>query len=510
MPVNHMNNDSRMLCPGMNPAVVILYLAGWTLCLVCLVYLLTGRPLSPGVLVDFIPGVFLILPLVVLIKPDYLGYLLIIFLPFQQILLCIAYTNNPMWGYAMKWILGWKDYCLFIALATVFLKYRTRMLPEDTWEYCLLIYLCYSLLTVLMSGYPLMSRIASLRFNIAPFLFLVCGFYTTMSTRQIQVLVKLFFCIASVSVIYGVAEVFLLSEEFFLEYIDIGGFKSGVHETGAVKHIGTYLYAPGFLHKRRMVSIFLASPASGHFLSFGLCFILACQYAKVGFQSQMVSFCLIILIILGILLTVNRLSILEALCIGIYYTYKSDLKTKLQYGLSGALAVTGILAFYWNTVIKVVSLTISVNDPSANKHFHAIIDAPTDLLGKGLGAAANVFASTDNYAGATSEGIFNRMLIEVGVAGFVLFLVVYAAIICNAAGADKIHKTSYEGRLAQAICSMGAVYAIVMIPSIFITVNLFSSVSHGFFWFILGIGFRLRRESFELSKKPDFFKEPGF
>lgn len=474
-----------------------MFLACWGACFAGIIYTSTGATLSFGSIVNALPWIFIILPLIVLVQPNYLGYLLILFLPLQQIFLCLAYTHNPDWGYAMKWVLGWKDYCVGVVLSIIFFKYGKRMRPNENWEYYIFLYFTFLILMLILRGnYPLMSRVSSLRFYIAPFLFFLCGFYLIISTRRLLILINLFFMIVIVIFLFGIIEVSLFSDDFFLKYIDIGGFKTGVHKTAITHHIGTYLYAPGFLHQRRMNSIFLASPASGHFLSFALCLFLALRHTEVGFQNQVLSFCMIGLMAAGVMLTFNRLSVLEIGAVGIYFTYKADLKKRRLYLFMGGLALI-CLSAYSGQIFKVATATLTAKDASSAKHLNAILDVPLNPFGKGLGATANVFTDAEEDGSPKGEGVYNRMLIETGLIGLGLFILIYAAIIKTAYKGSQIKlpdcQSNQTYRLAKGICTMGLVYCIIMIPSIFITVNMFSSVSHGFFWFSLGLGFRLHR-----------------
>ena len=137
--------------------------------------------------------------------------------------------------------------------------------------------------------------------------------------------------------------------------------------------------------------------------------------------------------------------------------------------------------------------TFSVQDASTVKHINSILHAPWSLLGSGLGGGANVFTDVKSYQ--AGEGIFNRVLLETGVAGFGLLLFVLAVLIRTAFRSPEPEvgpQDTEQQRLAETFCLMGGGYLIVMIPSLFITVNLFSAVSHGFFWLVLGLGFQLR------------------
>ena len=472
-----------------NRAIVGAFAAALALCVIILFVIMTGGELVS--LLDVIPYVFLVFPFITLAKPNYLGYLLALFLPLQQILFCIVYTQNPEWGYAMKWILGWKDCCLIITLALALLRFKRALLPKKSWEYCIAVYTVFMLLMLLQRKFPLMSMVASLRFNLASFFFLLGGFYAAMSIRQIHFLLRIFFWVVLAVIVFGIFEVSFLSEAFFLNYIDIGGFKSGVHETAVTQHIGSYLYAPGFLMKRRMVSLLLGSTSTGHFLVFALCLLLACRKTGIGIKSDALHSGFIVLMAFGIFLTTSRLAMAEALAVGCYYTVTGRLSTKLRYGILGLLGICCMFVLYGNAVASVLSSTFSASDASTFKHIRSILDIPFSYLGMGLGVAANVFANIDTYT--AREGVYNKMLIEIGMVGFGLFAMTYFLVIRNSLRFRKISGNDDGARLAKAICSMGAMYAIVMIPSLFITVTLFSVVSHGFFWYMLGIGFRLQR-----------------
>jgi len=457
------------------------------LMLLCLVYELLDIPIPS--LLELIPWIFVWLPLVILLKPHYLPYVLIIFLPLQQFLLCIAYTQSPEWGQAMKWILGWKDACLITVLIILALHLRDRLLPRAGWEYAILMYTAFMVVMLVRSQYPLMQRIASLRFYIVPFFFLLTGFYLPLSIRRVKSAIKLFWFMVFAVITFGIFETSFLSEKFFLDHIHIAAFKTATHETGTDPYIGSYLYSPGFMHKRRIVSFFLSATGTGHFLSFALCLLMACNFTGIGFKRRLLYACFVLLIIAGIFMTTSRLSMIEAFAVGVVFAMMSSPNIRLQYMTAGLLIIGVVFILYGNTLMKVASLTLSVSDPSTAKHVRSIVGTPLTLLGGGLGETANVFAHKFTYTGG--EGIFNRIMIETGLAGFALFALTYGVIIFHAFRGSLIYAEYDNHKIAKAICLTGAIYLPVMIPSVFITVNLFSTVSHGLFWLILGMGFRL-------------------
>lgn len=355
------------------------------------------------------------------------------------------------------------------------------------------------ILMMLKPGHPIMHRIASLRFNIVPFFFLLAGYYLPLSSAQVKSALKIFRFMVLAVIVFGIFETFFLSDQFFLDHIHIAAFKTGTHETGTDPNIGSYLYSPGFMHRRRMVSLFLSATASGHFLSFALCLLLAEKYTGTGLKNTFLHVCMILLIISGIFLSTSRLSMSEAFVIGMVFTMMSDLNRRLQYLGAGLLAAGAVMVFYGGSILNVAAMTISGSDASTVKHMESIFTASLRFLGRGLGEAANVFADESAYTGG--EGIFNRLMLETGLTGFAMFAFAYTSLVFSAfqesrkyPGGSKPDAGAGEKetrRIAKAICLTGAVYLPVMIPSVFITVNLFSTVSHGIFWLILGMGFRL-------------------
>jgi len=452
-----------------------------------LVYELLGMPFPA--LSDLFPWIFVCLPPLTLLKPHYLPYMFILFLPLQQILLCISYTHNPEWGQTMKWILGWKDACLMAGLSVLAFRLRDRLWPKAWWQYTILMYTAFMVAMLLRPQFPLMQKIASLRFNIVPFFFLLTGFYLPLSIRQVKSVLKFFWLMVFTVIAFGIFETFFLSEQFFLNHIHIAAFKTATHETGTDPYIGSYLYSPGFMHRRRIVSVFLSATGTGHFLSFALCLLMACNFTRAGLKNRIMYAGFVLSIIIGIFLTTSRLSMFEAFAIGIVFAMISNLNMRLQYMIAGLLILGTVSILYGNTLMKVAALTLSVSDPSTAKHVGSIFTTPLTFWGSGLGAEANVFANKFTYTGG--EGIFNRIVFETGLAGFSIFAFTYGVIIFSAFRGSLIAAESDTQRIAKAICITGAVYLPIMIPSVFITVNLFSTVSHGLFWLILGMGFGL-------------------
>ncbi len=491
MPVlhEHCSYDGRATGLSVGPILVVLYLTALAVGATSLFTTLSGWPLSS--LYGLMPCVFVLLPLLALAKPMFSAYAFAIFLPLQQILLCIAYTNNPDWAYPMKWILAWKDLCLIFVLTKAWLGSQRRPASHGRWQTWTLIYLALMFLLALQMRFPFMAVAASLRFSIVPFLFLCAGFYVVESAEQAKRLLTVLWCVVAGVVAFGIFELAFLHETFFTDYIDIGGFKSAVHGAGANPHVGSYLYAPGFLGRRRMVSVFLGSTGTAHYLTFALCLFLACQHAGVAFKNELLRLGFVGLMVLGILLTRSRLGMGVACLIGMYYTAAGRLRRKLGYGVLGFLAVALLFVWFRSAIGEVVSSTWLMRDPSTVKHVGAIVDAPLAILGKGLGCGANVFGDDDVGGDRVSEGIYNRMVSETGLVGFSLFIIAYGAIVLNALRASRLPPVDDGRRLAKAIGSMGAVYGMVMVPSIFITVNLFSAVSHGCFWFVTGVGLSL-------------------
>ena len=470
---------------------IVSFFVIWSVFAVSLGFLLSD--VSFNLLFDIIPYLFAFFPFLIIIRPDWLGYIIVVFLPFQQLLLCLAYTYNPEWATGMKWILGWKDLSVLIVFGACFLKYKEYLAPKEKWEFCIFIYFLFMILMMLRMNYPFMMKLASLRFYVMSFSFLLAGFYLSLSKDHVKLLLKVVFWVVFAVIAFGVFEVLFLTDDHFLSYINIGGFKVDVHKTGVVPTIGSYLYAPGFLHKRRMVSALLGSTSTGHFLSFALCLALACRKEDVGIKNKLFQLFFILLIVYGTFMTTSRLSMLEIAAIGAVFLFMETKENKFMPIFIGAAVAIAIVFIFGDTIVRVLEITLNAADASTQRHIHSILTTPVSLVGEGLGAGANVFADEETYN--IGEGLFNKTINETGLVGFIFFGVAYGAIFFHACRVINLPDEREETRLAKALCLMGSVYLITMIPSVFISVVIYSSVSHGIFWFMLGVGFRMQREA---------------
>ena len=463
-----------------------LFVAGiLTLFFLLLLMSLTGFSLS------FLQGSFLflfgLLPVFILFKPRSFGFCLALFLPLQQILLCLAFMYHREWAGAIKWLLGWKDLGIVIVLAVALFRKGAVVRPKTNWERWILIYFVFMLLMLTRFSFPLLSSFASFRFYAIPFLLLLAGFHSGLDERAVRMLLVLIFVISAAVMIFGIFEVYVLNENFFVRYLDIGPFKTSVQETGQALHTGAYLYAPGFLLKRRMVSTFLGATPLGHYLSFVLCLFLACLHANLWKDRPALHLSFILLAVFSIYLTASRLAMAEALIAGAFFTLTADRPRRTRYFVLGSIGLLGILAVSGPDIARVALATLSAKDASTMVHLQSVLNTPLSFLGMGLGAGANVFTSKGPYI--VGEGIFNRTLIETGVLGFGLFVGLYGAILRAAARYRNLKPDTENDRFVQALMTAGVLYGIIIIPSTFITIDAFSTVSLGLFWFLLGLGF---------------------
>jgi hypothetical protein len=456
-----------------------------TIFLLLLLMSLTGLSLS------FFQGLFLflfgLLPVFVYFKPRSFGYCLALFLPLQQILLCLAFMYHREWAVIIKWILGWKDLGIVIVLAAALFRKGANIRPKTNWERWILIFFVFMLLMLARFKFPFLPSLASFRFYMIPFLLLLAGFYSGLDVPAIRSLLILIFVVSAVVMIFGIFEVYVLKESFFVKYLDIGPFKTSVQETGQALHTGAYLYAPGFLLKRRMVSTFLGATPLGHYLSFVLCLFLACLHANLWKDRPALHMSFILLAVFSIYLTASRLAMAEALIAGAFFTLIAERPQRIRYFVLGTISVLGVFALSGPDIARVALATLSVKDSSTMVHLQSVLNTPFSLFGMGLGAGANVFTSKGPYI--VGEGIFNRTLIETGILGFGVFVGLYGAILRAAASYRCPNPETENDRFVQAFTSAGVVYGIIIIPSTFITIDAFSTVSLGLFWFLLGLGF---------------------
>lgn len=444
-----------------------------------------------GLSLAFLQGAILLLfgflPALILLKPRSFGFCLALFLPLQQILLCLAFMRHEEWTGVIKWLLGWKDAGLAAVLAVAVLRKGTAIRPRTGWERGLLVYLVFLLLEMSRFVFPFLSSFASFRFAALPFLLLLAGFHSGLDAPAARKLLVLIFVVSAAVMAFGVFEVYGWGEDFYIDHLDIGSFKTSVQETGQALHTGAYLYAPGFLLKRRMVSTFLGATPLGHYLSFILCLFLACLHANLWKDRPALHLGFILLAAFSIYLTASRLAMAEALFAGAFFTLTAERPKKTRYFVLGAIGVAGLLAVGGADLARVASATLSAEDASTTVHLLSVLAAPFSLLGTGLGAGANVFASGGPYY--VGEGIYNRLMIETGLVGFGLLAWLYAVVLRAAARYRILEPKTENERLVQALATAGVVYGILIIPSTFITVDAFSAVSLGLFWFLLGLGF---------------------
>jgi hypothetical protein len=422
------------------------------------------------------------------VKPGALGLVLAVFLPLQHLLLCLYHTARPDFLLLTKLLTVWKDLAAVGVIVVAFLSLRALRGRVRLWQLMVAGFFALVAGLVLLSPHPVFSRLASARTATVPFILLFAGYAAGLSDGQLRRTVKVFFLVAILVTLFGFFErTFLTVQDYHalsgvLDFVD---YRNAVYETGQTTRVYNLLHAWGFGNMRRMISVMFSVITLATYLSFVFCMGLACVHHGVVKANW---WTLLALGALGaaVYLTAARLEIAMVFLIGSYYVLVADIGSKLKYAMLFVLGAGLLTVMFFPQLVSAVHGTIGMGDASTRQHFESIWHLRPSLLGQGLGVGAQVFWQGKEYT--VAEGVYNRLAIEIGVIGFAAFILCYMAITAKLI----IQRTqpTKASPIRRAVLSASIVYAVVSIPSIFINMNVLSTIATGLFWFFAGVALR--------------------
>ena len=364
--------------------------------------------------------------------------LLIIWLPLQNIIGMVVYkiTNIPEF---VQPLLAWKEIFLIIGLAYVLLKRRRHYFFSIDYLYvfmCLYIML-YAILPsgILGVDYTMNARILGFRAAILPFILYLFGRLSEISAIEFKKIIRTYIAAAVFVCMFGFIEL-LLPYEFWLDlgFVDFKEMVGvGIAPEGWTQDKKTFFYGHFGGHEIQRINSTFGSPLHVAFylilpifiIGTGLIFRTSITKKINGLIKD--KFILMILIC-GLILTIVRgpiIGLIATILLAIAIYVKG---TKKIYYYIVCLVVVSVFFFVFNnSIMQIVSTTISLDDASAMGHFMAYENAievlPQHPFGFGLGQSGSV-GKTYGSGESVGESLFFTTTGDIGFPGLILLLLI--------------------------------------------------------------------------------------
>jgi len=344
----------------------------------------------------------------------YLFFLIIIFLPFQNII-GLSMQNFGLSGGLAFWLAHWYEPLVLICLIIMAVRLFYRKPVLSPVSILVLIIASLGIFSALAFSDSIGKGLEGFRFTLLPLLFLLLGLNFGLEDKKIAVIQKVYLVMAGLVAVIALAERLLPLNYWHAWGIVGANFGYGNFMAGSLQRSASILGGPNQLGSYLIPAFFL----------------LLAQRRKV------IDYLFLVMVTLAIVFSFSLAAALGlragVILFGLFYI--KSMKIKLSLASLGALSIAGIFALSGR-----ISAFREIILHGESQFWHMVamresierflsLDLPSKLYGIGLGNAGPL--AVKYGIGIVSESWYLQLLLEIGIIGLLLWLAIAAISLIN-------------------------------------------------------------------------------
>lgn len=366
----------------------------------------------------------------------YFSLILIVFLPFQSLLLSVFQDKLLLSPSISFWLAHWYEPVIVVILVLSIAQYLLGS-KKSRMNWLALLLVLFGLLSAIFFSPTLSRGIEGFRFDLLPVLIFLLISLQNISKEKTKILFKTYVVMAILAGAWAIAERFLPPNYWAnlgLSFHGYGYFGFGKFSFGVLNQSASFIGGPNQLGSYLLPAVFILLYRSSVARTNG-------EKTSLSDRRILPWFALTVLFV-GVLLSFSR-SAWVGVCAGLLAFLLFYIKNiRIKYSLLGVMAILliGLFVAYKN-VPAVKDLLVHTSAESGGKssqeqHGSALDSSIAELksrgtaqifFGRGIGTAGP--AAIKYSDGVVSESWYIQLLLELGIVGLALWLVFIAGLL---------------------------------------------------------------------------------